>query len=222
MKMYNNNASSNSIFTLRNCILAGVLLQNAGYTLLRKYSTMKEKVSSKEILLVSELIKITFAIYFTLTSNERSDAQAYSGINRLKWLLSNSYKMFVLALIYSVMNILSFIALTYIGAGEFTICAQLKILSTAAFSVFVLGTSLSTLKLISLFTLVVGCILVASPNFEKKQVLDDAGDNTFVNRILLGYGSVLTEVILSGFASIYFEKVVKSTNEGKFINYVYI
>jgi hypothetical protein len=29
------------------------------------------------------------------------------------------------------MNILSFIALEYIGAGEFTICAQLKILSTA-------------------------------------------------------------------------------------------
>jgi UDP-sugar transporter A1/2/3 len=30
---------------------------------------------------------------------------------------------------------------------------------------------------------------------------------------LLGYGAVLTEVLLSGFASIYFERVVKSTTE---------
>ena len=37
----------------------------------------------------------------------------------------------ILAGIYGAMNILSFIALEYIGAGEFTICAQLKILSTA-------------------------------------------------------------------------------------------
>lgn len=31
-------------------------------------------------------------------------------------------------------------------------------------------------------------------------------------RLIFGYGSVLTEVALSGFASIYFEKVIKGTN----------
>lgn len=44
-------------------------------------------------------------------------------------LILHSSKMFVLAAIYAVMNILSFVALEYIGAGEFTICAQLKILT---------------------------------------------------------------------------------------------
>ena len=64
--------------------------------------------------------------------------------------------MLVLATIYGVMNILSFVALIYIGAGEFTICAQLKILSTAMFSVLVLGTSLSIAKWRALGLLVIG------------------------------------------------------------------
>lgn len=58
----------------------------------------------------------------------------------------------------------------------------------------------------ALALLVVGCTLVASPNFTN--VSKEEG---YLQ--LLGYGAVLTEVCLSGFASIYFEKVVKSTSE---------
>ena len=43
------------LLTLRNVILLCVLLQNAGYVLIRKYSTITENVSSKEILLVAEV-----------------------------------------------------------------------------------------------------------------------------------------------------------------------
>jgi hypothetical protein len=53
---------------------------------------------------------------------------------------SKQLKMLVLAVIYGIMN---FIAFQYIGAGEFTVCAQLKILITAVFSVVILGTTLS-------------------------------------------------------------------------------
>jgi UDP-sugar transporter A1/2/3 len=137
--------------------------------------------------------------------------------------------MFFLALIYAAMNILSFVALQYIGAGEFTICAQLKILSTAGFSVLVMRTSLSWTKWRALIQLVFGCILVASPNFSGSDAASSSGhsaihpigegetgtgtgaSHSFLQ--LLGYGAVLTEVLLSGFASIYFERVVKSTTE---------
>lgn len=123
----------------------GLCLQNAGYTLLRKYSTATENVSSKEILLMSELIKFAVAIWLTVTDTEKSDSQGV-GINKLIWLVNHSGKMLVLAGIYAAMNILSFVALNYIGAGEFTICAQLKILTTAAFSVLILKTSLTWTK----------------------------------------------------------------------------
>ena len=51
---------SSSIISLRTAILVAICLQNAGYTLLRKYSTMTQRVSSKEILLVSEIIKVNY------------------------------------------------------------------------------------------------------------------------------------------------------------------
>lgn len=115
--------------------------------------------------------------------------------------------MLVLAGIYAAMNILSFVAFQGIGAGEFTVCAQLKVLTTAGFSVIVLGTTLSGTKWRALAVLVLGCILVASPSLQGNDNERDA------SIVALGYSAVLSEVVLSGFASIYFEKIVKSTTE---------
>jgi hypothetical protein len=75
--------NSNRI-SLRSAILASLCLQNAGYTLLRKHSTSTENVSSKEVLLVAELLKLVLATYFTLTNEtEASDARPYSGLAKL-------------------------------------------------------------------------------------------------------------------------------------------
>ena len=71
----------------------------------------------------------------------------------------------------------------------------------------ILKTGLTWTKWRALGLLVLGCILVASPTFTQGMTKDQG----YLQ--LLGYGAVLTEVVLSGFASIYFEKVVKSTSE---------
>jgi solute carrier family 35 (UDP-sugar transporter), member A1/2/3 len=213
----NNTMFSKNAMSLKTIILVSLCLQNAGYTLLRKYSTSYEDVSSKEILFVSEVIKLLFSLYMILNPvtgptglpEEHSDAPG-TGFQKVQWLLLHSQKMFVLALIYAAMNILSFVALQYIGAGEFTICAQLKILTTAASSVLVLKASLSWTKWRALVLLVLGCILVASPSFTGGH---NSGSSTSLALQLYGYAAVLTEVVLSGFASTYFEKVVKSTTE---------
>lgn len=199
-----------SAHSLKSIILISLCLQNAGYTLLRKYSTKYENVSSTEILFASELIKMVFSVYMVVKNPEESHSDAPgSGLHKIKWLLLNSQKMFILALIYAAMNILSFVALQYIGAGEFTICAQLKILTTAAASVLFLRTTLSWGKWRALILLVLGCVLVASPSFMHTQ----SKDGVTLALQLYGYAAVLTEVVLSGFASVYFEKVVKSTTE---------
>lgn len=207
-----------NLFSLKTSILLCVCLQNAGYTLIRKYSTMTEDVSSREILFVGEVIKVVIATYFTLenaTSGQEASSAEGKGVDRLKWLVVNSSKMLVLAGIYGAMNILSFVALQYIGAGEFTICAQLKILSTAGFSVLILRRGLSWTKWRALILLVLGCILVVSPSLDRRSTSaggeEEDGSSSFLQ--LIGFGAVLTEVMLSGFASIYFEKVVKSTTE---------
>ena len=106
--MKGNLASSNRN-TIRTTVLVLLLLQNAGYSLLRKYSTMTEDVSSKEILLIGEVIKLFVSIWFVCTDSDTSSAQG-SGLSKLYWLLMNSGKMLVLAGIYAAMNILSFVA----------------------------------------------------------------------------------------------------------------
>lgn len=193
---------------MKTWILILICLQNAGYSLIRKYSVANEHVSSKEVLIVAEFLKLIIAIYMTVNDNSPSDSEG-TGLMKLMWLLKHSGKMFVLAGIYGTMNILSFVALEYIGAGEFTICAQLKILTTAGFSVLILGTSLSSAKWRALVLLVLGCLLVASPSFTNASA--SKSDSLYLQ--LLGYAAVLSEVVMSGFASIYFEKVVKSTKE---------
>ena len=168
----NKTMSTNSVsLSLKTSILVAICLQNAGYALFRKYSTKYENVSSKEILIVSEFLKLIISIWMIFygdsekTSDVENRTELSNGFSRLKWLLMNSWKMLVLAIIYGVMNILSFVALQYIGAGEFTICAQLKILTTAGFSTLILKTNLSSTKWRALALLVLGCILVASPSF---------------------------------------------------------
>jgi len=202
------------VFSIRTIVLVALCLQNAVYTLMRKYSTKYEDVSAKEILLVGEVIKIFFSIIMIMREADtaKSDSQG-EGIEKLWWLIKNSSKMFVLSGIYGAMNILSFVALQYIGAGEFTICAQLKILTTAGFAVLVLNRSLTATKWRALALLVLGCILVASPSFTGDNKTVSSGSGGLIAGEAFGYAAVMLEVCLSGFASIYFEKVVKSTTE---------
>lgn len=207
---------------LKPLILLALLSQNTSYTLLRRYLTLQSSengerssgaVDSKEILLVGEFLKLGVSVYVILTTTETSSFQK-TGINKLLQIAYHSGKMFVLAGIYLAMNILSFISLQYIGAGEFSVCAQLKILSTAGFSVLILGTSLSETKWRALALLVIGCILVAIPGLGNQSSDSNSLTLDLLSPVVfLGYGAVLAEVILSGFASIYFEKIVKSTTE---------
>lgn len=99
---------------LRRGILVALCTQNASYTLLRKFSTMSTTVSSREILIVGELIKLVVSAYFVVYSNEPSSSKG-EGVSKLMWVATNSLKMGVLAGIYLVMNVLSFVSLQYIG-----------------------------------------------------------------------------------------------------------
>ena len=125
---------------------------------------------------------------------------------RLQYLVATSKKMAVLALIYGVMNILSFVALRNISAGMFTIFAQCKILTTATFSSIILKRQYSMAKWRALVSLMLGVLLFSEPIWgdpERRKLADGANP-------IIGTVAVLIEVTLSGFASIYFEKVIKT------------
>jgi solute carrier family 35 (UDP-sugar transporter), member A1/2/3 len=162
---------------------------------------------------VAELIKMVYSAWMIskeLNGGGGGSGDPVQGIkvvkDRLFYLVETSRKMFVLALIYGAMNILSFVALRNISAGMFTIFAQCKILTTATFSTILLRRHYSWVQWRALASLMFGVILFSEPIWgdpNKHQSVE--GGNA-----ILGSVAVVTEVILSGFASIYFEKVIKT------------
>jgi len=109
------------------------------------------------------------------------------------------------------MNILSYVALRNISASLFTICAQLKILTTATFSSIILNRKYSAVKWRALLILSIGVLLFSEPLWNSDEAKLPTNENKM--NVILGTAAVLTEVILSGFASIYFEKVIKTDVE---------
>jgi UDP-sugar transporter A1/2/3 len=199
-----------------NLIKLGVLLvlclQNSLFTVLRRYSqgVLKETYSKHEVLLFGEMVKMVFSAYVIYNTHTNSGSlTGRSFTEHIKFLTLSSQKMLMLSLIYGFMNILSYVALRNVSAGIFTICAQLKILTTASFSTVMLKRSYSWTKWRALFTLIIGVLLFSEPIWNESSTWETEEGN-----FLLGSCAVLTEVILSGFASIYFEKVIKA-DEGQ-------
>mmetsp|Transcript_7094 Transcript_7094/g.15497 ORF Transcript_7094/g.15497 Transcript_7094/m.15497 type:complete len:399 (+) Transcript_7094:183-1379(+) len=193
---------------VRFLVLMVLCLQNSMFTVLRRYSlgVLKEEYSKHECLLLAEAIKMVFSAMMI----SKSLTHGESTTKRLSHVVRKSSKMLFLAFMYGSMNILSFVALRNIGAGLFTIFAQLKILTTATFSAIVLRRTYSSARWRALISLMLGVLLFSEPiwNNADKGANSVAGGNT-----LVGCGAVLIEVSLSGFASIYFEKVIKTDTE---------
>jgi len=188
-------------------VLITLCFQNSCFTVLRRYSQgiLKERYSKHEVLCVAELIKMIFSAYVIYRRRTQNGLPLRPHI---LYLLRTSQKMFLLSLIYGLMNILSYVALRNVSAGVFTICAQLKILTTATFSTIILRRKYSWVKWRALTTLLLGVLLFSEPTW------NSVGDNSVVGgNFFLGTSAVLIEVTLSGFASIYFEKVVKTDVE---------
>lgn len=190
-------------------VLLILCLQNSMFTVLRRYSQgiLKETYSKHEVLLVGEVMKMVYAAW--MISSDL--APQTSLMTRLQYLVLKSWKMFFLALMYGLMNILSYISLRNIGAGTFTIFAQTKILTTATFSTIILQRRYSWAKWRALCALVMGVLLFSEPiwnNPEANSPQDGANQ-------VVGTVAVLIEVTLSGFASIYFEKVIKTDKSEK-------
>lgn len=200
-------AFTSMMSSIKLLVLCLLCMQNTLFTVLRRYSqgVLKENYSKYEVLLAGELIKMAYSAYRISSSLNSGDKAA----PRLKYLLRRSSKMAILAMIYGAMNIVSFVALRNISAGMFAVFAQLKILTTATCSKVMLGRSYSMTKWRALLSLMSGVLLFSEPIWNR----DDAGRNPEGGNVFLGTSAVLAEVIMSGFASIYFEKVIKTDPE---------
>uniref|UniRef100_A0A7S0IMW4 EamA domain-containing protein n=1 Tax=Calcidiscus leptoporus TaxID=127549 RepID=A0A7S0IMW4_9EUKA len=205
-----------SICSLRTLVLGAVVLQNTAYALVRRYSrgSLREKYSSSSVLLVMEIAKFLLSAVQIVVSDEQSDVPSGTAFSKYIFLIRHGLVMAVPAIIYLVMNFLGFIALTHIDAATFSIIAQMKVFSTAIFSVIVLGRRLAPRKWRALATLTLGVMLISHEAMPRTSSGGSTliGDKAFVE-YFFGLAACFGDVMLSGFVSIYFEKVLKSKTE---------
>ncbi|EOD09521.1 hypothetical protein EMIHUDRAFT_96775 [Emiliania huxleyi CCMP1516] len=205
-------ATAGSLGGIRLLVLVGVVLQNTAYSLARRYSrgTLQEKYSASSALIVMELAKGALSCWKIAYSEAPSDVPAGPLLSKCAFLARHSMTMLVPAAIYLAMNILGFVALQYLDAATFAVLAQMKVLSTAVFSVLILQRRLHVRKWRALTLLTTGVVLLSHEAMPKKT---DSTQGKAMSDFGVGVAAVGCEVLLSGFVSIYFEKVLKSKTE---------
>uniref|UniRef100_A0A803WE68 Solute carrier family 35 member A1 n=1 Tax=Ficedula albicollis TaxID=59894 RepID=A0A803WE68_FICAL len=114
-------------------------------------------------------------------------------------------KLSVPSLVYALQNNMAFVALSNLDAAVYQVTYQLKIPCTALCTVLMLNRTLSKLQWFSVFMLCVGVTLVQWEPAQATKV--QVEQNPW-----LGFGAIAVAVLCSGFAGVYFEKVLKSSD----------
>lgn len=107
-------------------------------------------------------------------------------------------------------------ALANLDAATYSVCYQTKILTTALFSVILLGKKLSVTKWAALLLLTIGVALAELSGLSKDRSAT-ANDNEREQSPLLGFMCVLAAACTSGFAGVYFEMLLKGSKTSLWI-----
>jgi UDP-sugar transporter A1/2/3 len=116
-------------------------------------------------------------------------------------------KITVPSIIYTLQNNLLYVAISNLEAATYQVTYQLKILTTAIFSVIMLRKQLSKVQWVSLVILMVGVSAVQLQPHDNKV---SQKINTEQNP-MIGLLAVVVSCLMSGFAGVYFERILKGT-----------
>ncbi|KAF8643814.1 hypothetical protein AX16_008832 [Volvariella volvacea WC 439] len=130
------------------------------------------------------------------------------------------WKLSIPAILYVIQNTLQFVAISNLPVATFQVTYQMKILTTAAFSVALLRKRLSSTKWLSLFFLAIGVGIVqiqtsstvGHGRVTKDTPVGSAHDfHMHVMNPFKGFMAVTMACFTSGLAGVYFEMVLKGS-----------
>ncbi|KAI8583701.1 hypothetical protein K450DRAFT_222356 [Umbelopsis ramanniana AG] len=197
--------------------LVVLIIQNSTLVLMMHYSRINQDPGqpmyiASTAVFMAELIKIAACLTAIMHENgqERFLPVLYRDlVCQPKELL----KMLIPSGLYAIQNNLLYIALSNLEAATFQVTYQLKILSTAIFSVLLLGTALTKQKWLALLLLMIGVTLVQLPT----STASSEKHNGSTQNQTVGLLAVMASCVSSGFAGCYFEKILKSSNTSMWI-----
>ncbi|XP_028295516.1 CMP-sialic acid transporter isoform X2 [Gouania willdenowi] len=193
------------------CLVVMTLVA-ATYTVALRYTrttSSGEMYFSTTAVCLAEVIKLFLSLGM-LIKESRGFSRFKSSIVDETLSAKELLKLSVPSVVYAIQNNMAFVALSNLDAAVYQVTYQLKIPCTALCTVFMLNRSLGRLQWFSVSMLCLGVILVQwkPPEVTKVQVEQNP---------VIGFVAVAIAVLCSGFAGVYFEKVLKSSNQSLWV-----
>nr|CAH0103774.1 unnamed protein product [Daphnia galeata] len=201
--------------TLRYFSLFILTLQTTVTVLAMRYSRKqteggKELYIATTLILVSELIKFAFCLILLLVQKSCSVEHLFKAlVSEVIYKPSETAKLAIPSSLYTIQNNLILLALSSLDAATFQVTYQLKILTTAFFSVLLLRKEIKALQWVALLILMGGVVLVQFPSDGKQTDANKALSNP--HKHLIGMLAVIASSLSSGFAGVYYEKLLKES-----------
>ncbi|EGN95692.1 hypothetical protein SERLA73DRAFT_113381 [Serpula lacrymans var. lacrymans S7.3] len=198
--------------------LVTLAVQNAALSIVMHYSRVSTPphlaYSPAAAVLTNELLKgsISFVIALGRVRDAADTPEIFS---------PDCWKLSIPAILYVVQNSLQFVAISNLPVASFQVAYQMKILTTAAFSVALLRRKLSSTKWLSLFFLAIGVGIVQiqtaatfshpAPREVPVGSAHESAPHVHIMSPLKGFGAVTAACFTSGLAGVYFEMVLKNS-----------
>ncbi|KAJ7235434.1 nucleotide-sugar transporter-domain-containing protein [Mycena haematopus] len=204
--------------------LVTLAVQNSALTLIMHYSRVStppsHAYSPATAVLMNEILKgsISLLIAFWRIDAPSPDGEVFGAlVGRVKRLIGDVFsqdcwKLSIPAILYVVQNNLQFVAVSNLQAATFQVSYQMKILTTAAFSVLLLRKKLTSPQWFALLILAIGVAVVQIQAGAVRVVEDGVPlEDIHTMNALKGFMAVATACLTSGLAGVYFEMVLKNS-----------
>ncbi|KAF7657378.1 hypothetical protein LDENG_00028230 [Lucifuga dentata] len=188
--------------------LSVMTLVAATYTVVLRYTRTipsAELYFSTTAVCITEVIKLILSLGMLALETTSSSRLKNAIVEHVFYSPKELLKLSVPSIVYAIQNNMAFLALSNLDAAVYQVTYQLKIPCTALCTVLMLYRSLSRLQWFSVFMLCGGVTLVQWKPVEVTKV--QVEQNPF-----LGLCAIAVAVLCSGFAGVYFEKVLKSSD----------
>uniref|UniRef100_A0A060T4J5 ARAD1C45738p n=1 Tax=Blastobotrys adeninivorans TaxID=409370 RepID=A0A060T4J5_BLAAD len=222
--------SSREGSSLKYASLLTLTIQNAAFNIVMHYSLTvgfknpEDRYYASTVVFLNEVVKFIASLAISIKQE---------GV-RMAWRHAFShdcYKLAIPATLYTLQNSLLYVGSSNLSVASFQVSSQLRILTTAFFTVIILKRKLNRAQWIALFTLAIGIALVQLPpeivakyftmvtsgtwkfELEQSEALQTGVDNKSgvdMNQ-MVGLAAVVGACSLSGLAGVYFEKVLKGS-----------
>ncbi|PJF17790.1 hypothetical protein PSACC_02390 [Paramicrosporidium saccamoebae] len=194
---------------LRGGCLVLLTVQTSALILVMRHSLRSSRFIPSSVVVTVEVVKLALAFLIELFTGHTSHPSAVFRALRYDFLRNKSQvlALAIPAFLYAIQNNMSYFALARLSAVSFQVLQQLKILTTALMAGWLMGKEISRQHWVALLLLTSGVIFVQLSNVSGKQ--NGAAGNS---EAWMGFLAMLANSLSSGFAGIYFERLMKSAS----------